>query len=326
MDSRSDEIETFKTQIDLVAYAEDQGYEIDRRRTSRTSVAMRHESNGERILVAKAPNGHFIYASVHDHSDSGTIIDFCQKRGGGTLGHVRRQLRPWIGAAPDPLRTTKSSSSRTKTHLEAVRTDFDAVRVAFEAMSPIEGENVYLTRTRGIPVSTYGHPRFRGRLRTDGRGNVIFPHIQSGGQLTGYEIKNEGWTGFASGGAKRLFCSGIAPDDRELVVCESGIDLLSYATLHGLDGRRFVSTAGALNLEQLALLRSAIQKLPDGGTVVLALDADDGGDVIAEQIEEIHAATGGERIGVRRDSPLTRGFDWNDVLREAAEAPPPPEL
>lgn len=67
MEARSDEIEAFKTQIDLVAFAEDQGYEIDRRRTSRTSVAMRHGTSGERILVAKAGNGHFIYASVHDH-------------------------------------------------------------------------------------------------------------------------------------------------------------------------------------------------------------------------------------------------------------------
>ena len=42
--------------------------------------------------------------------------------------------------------------------------------------------------------------------------------------------------------------------DTELVVCETAIDLLSYAALFGIEGRRFVSTAGALNPEQPALL------------------------------------------------------------------------
>lgn len=56
MEARNDEIEAFKTQVDLVAYAEEQGYEIDRRRTSRAAVAMRHGRSGDRILVAMAPS------------------------------------------------------------------------------------------------------------------------------------------------------------------------------------------------------------------------------------------------------------------------------
>ncbi len=324
MDSRSDELEIFKTDIDLVAFAQDRGYEIDRRRTSRTSIAMKHGVYGDRIIVARGGNGHFIYASVHDHTDNGTIIDFCQKRGSGSLGHVRQQLRPWRGADsarnPGASRTDRGARRR----LEPVRVDFDAVRAAFAAMSPIDGENAYLTHSRSIPAAVYGHERFAGRLRTDARGNVIFPHVQSGGELTGYEIKNDGWTGFASGGAKRLFCSGFAADDTHLVVAESGIDVLSHAALFGIDRRRFVSTAGALNPEQLALLRSAIEKLPEGGTVVLAVDADEGGDAIAEQLGNIHGAAGKGTVSIRRHSP-TRSQDWNDVLRESLGRGPDPE-
>lgn len=314
MDSRTDELEAFKTEIDLVAFAQDLGYEIDRRRTSRTSVAMRHSVKGDKIIVALNANGHHIYASVHDHTDHGSIIDFCQKRGAGSLGHVRRQLRPWIGADVAAKPRGRASNHASKTKLEAVRVDFAAVRAAYDGMSPIAGENAYLTGKRMIPAAVYNHPRFAGRLRTDVRGNVVFPHVQSGGELTGFEIKNDGWTGFASGGAKRLYCSGFAADDRQLVVCESGIDALSYAALFGIDGRRFVSTAGALNPEQVALLRSAIQKLPEGAEIVLAVDADEGGDAIADVVDEIHGAVGRSRVTLRRDSPAGRGLDWNDVL------------
>ncbi len=324
MDSRTDELEAFKVEIDLVAFAQSVGYEIDRRRTSRTSVALRHSTRGDRIIVAVAQDGHFIYASVHDHSDSGSIVDFCQKRSGGSLGHVRKELRPWIGADFAPRGAGQGKARAAHKRLEPVRVDFDSVRSAFDGMSPIVGENAYLTRERGIPMAVYGHERFAGRLRTDARGNVIFPHVQARGQLTGYEIKNVGWTGFTSGGAKRLFCSGFGPEDRQLVICESGIDVLSYAALHGMDARRFVSTAGALNPEQVAILRSAIQKLPEGGEVVLAVDADDGGDVIAEQVAEIHGTVGQGRVAIRRDSPATRGQDWNDVLRKRQRGGPLP--
>ena len=111
---------------------------------------------------------------------------------------------------------------------------------------------------------------------------------------------------------KRLFGSRTEPDDSALVICEAAIDALSYAAVRGIEKRRFVSTAGALSPEQLTLLRSAIAKLPDGGQVVIAVDADDGGDAIAEQLVEVHSAVGRSGVSIVRDSPLTSGLDWNE--------------
>ena len=324
MRERNEELEAFKSEIDLVEFALDRGYQIDRRRTSRTSVAMRHEVNRDRIIVARSADGHYIYASVHDHTDHGSIIDFCQNRDGGNLGQVRKLLRPWIGGSLKTTRRRSAAGQISKQVIEPVRTDFEAVAAAFESMRVIESENTYLTGARSIPVLVYGHVRFAGRLRVDARGNVIFPHIQAGGQITGYEIKNEGWTGFASGGAKRLFCSGFGSDDTSLVVTESGIDALSYAALFGIGQKRFMSTAGALNPEQVVLLRSAMQKLSGDAEVVLAVDADEGGDSIAEQIQETFEAVGNATLKFRRHSPSTRGLDWNDVLRSSGGPPPPP--
>ena len=42
-------------------------------------------------------NGHYIFFSVRDDNDHGTIIDFLQRRENLSLGAVRQILRPWIG-------------------------------------------------------------------------------------------------------------------------------------------------------------------------------------------------------------------------------------
>lgn len=94
----------------------------------------------------------------------------------------------------------------------------------------------------------------------------------------------------------------------------------SHAALFGLDDARFLSTAGTLNPHQPALLRSAMGKLPAGGRVVAAVDHDDGGDAIAEQIEAVFTALSRPDITLQRHSPEAAGADWNDVAR-AYESP-----
>ena len=52
--------------------------------------------------------------------------------------------------------------------------------------------------------------RFAGRIRRDDKGNAAFPHFDEKG-LSGYELKNVGFTGFASGGKKALWLSQEFP-------------------------------------------------------------------------------------------------------------------
>lgn len=49
---RADELERFKTAINLTEYAAGQGYLLDRRASSRNSVVMRHP-NGDKIVIAR---------------------------------------------------------------------------------------------------------------------------------------------------------------------------------------------------------------------------------------------------------------------------------
>ena len=168
-------------------------------------------------------------------------------------------------------------------------------------------------------------------MRIGEYGNVLFPHwnkdASGGKKLCGFEKKNSGFTGFSSHGMKGLWCSAATDQDRRMVVAETTIDALSYAALFGYDDARFFSIAGQMNPHQPALLNQAMQKMPAGSKIILAVDHDAGGDAIAEYIEPIYKhvrdTIGRTDLELVIDRPEIHGQDWNDVLRGRGKASRP---
>lgn len=322
MSDRHDELEGFKRGVNLTEYAATRGFQLDRKASSRNSAVMVHPA-GDKIIVAKGSDGHWVYFSVRDPADHGSIVDFVQRRQGGTIGDVRKALRPWTGG-PLPSAFTRPPPSAFVRDLDHIPRDLAAVRARFEAMEPANGRQPYLEDVRRIPAAVLADPAFADRIRTDAYGGAVFPHYTRGGLLCGYEIKNQNYTGFASGGTKGLFVSRrTAEDDRRLVIAETAIDALSYAAVRGQPATRYASTGGELNPEQPELLVAAIAGLPDGAEVVLAVDHDDGGAKIGRRIEAAFAAAARSGLSLRYDRPPTPGEDWNDELRKAAGRPMP---
>ena len=54
------ELEKFKTEIDLRAYAAEQSYHLDRKASWRGSAVMRH-ANADKIVISQKPDGHYTY-------------------------------------------------------------------------------------------------------------------------------------------------------------------------------------------------------------------------------------------------------------------------
>lgn len=316
-----DELENFKTHINLSEYAAAQGYVFDRRASSRNSAVMRNES-GDKIVIALGEDRHWIYFSVRDDGDNGSIIDFVQKRQHLTLGGVRQALRPWIGGARHLVRPQPDLFAR---ELAQITRDRARVLLELARMKPLAVHR-YLEEERGIPAALLISPRFAGKLKVDFRTNAVFPHADQDGPC-GYEVKNNAFTGFAPGGEKGLWFSAANSTDTALVIAESGIDALSYAVLHPGDHARYASTGGAMNPTQPDLIRSAIGKMGQGSRIVIASDNDPGGHALADQIEALARETGRKDLLIHRDQPPGDGQDWNDVLRTArplASAPPQP--
>lgn len=316
------ELEAFKTNIDLRAYAADAfGFTLDPKASSVSSAVMRGP-DGEKIVIARdRRDGHYVYFAVGDPSDSGSIIDFAQRRGVGSLGETRKTLRLYLGQPANlPPR------ARFERPLEPIQRDIAAVRAAVAGMRQLEASgHPYLNR-RGLSPATLAHPRFAGRILIDDRGNAVFVHQDHDG-VCGFELKNDQFTRFSKGGAKGAFGStNDAPDDA-LVVAESAIDLLSYAQMFGIGKRRFMSLAGQVSPAQGGLLERAATTTPPGARIILAFDNDAAGHALANRLAPIF--TGASRnLIVIQHFPPAHGTDWNDVLRERCAPPhsPPPEL
>jgi hypothetical protein len=312
--TRQQEIDDFKRRINLTEYAAAQGYALDRKECSRNSVTMRYPG-GDKIIVGKDSNsGHWIYFSVRDDADNGTIIDFIQNRQRLDLGGVRKELRPWVRENPNPPRRPPQASFVGD--VEPITRDLARIRAQFAAMRPVQGAHPYLERERRIPAAVLADPRFAGKVYTDQHGNAVFPHHDRDG-LCGFELRNARYKGFAKGGQKGLWYSAHAPDDRILVITESAIESLSYHAIHRPEGTRYFSIAGEMNPAQRQLLQSAFLKLPPGATVRIATNHDVGGRHLAGEIKAIALATSRADLALTDSHPEREGADWNDVLRAA---------
>ena len=302
------ELEAFKTNIDLRAYAAAQGYQLDKRDSWQGSAVMRHPA-GDKIVIKRGPDSHYIFFSVHREA-SGSIIDFVQALQNLSLGAVRIELRPWVGQPPVPVPVFSPLLKTTKDRMR-VETEYRKMQDA--------RRHPYLENERALPAALLQHERFAGRVRMDARGNAVFPHFDAEG-LCGYEIKNAGFTGFAAGGSKGLWFSHARLDDNRLVFCESAIDAMSHHVLfpagprEGEDRARYASIGGKPNPMQPELIRAAIARMPVDSEIVSAMDADADGAKLAGVVRHAVELTGRDDLRFVVDEPF--GFkDFNDALR-----------
>jgi hypothetical protein len=314
-----EELEDFKTHINLSEYAAGQGYRLDRKESSRNSAVMRSDA-GDKIIIARGHDRHWVYFSVRDDRDNGSIIDFVQNRKGLKLGGVRQELRPWAGGG---RLLTRPHPDLFAQQIEPITKDRAQVLLALARMKTLAFHR-YLEEERRIPRAVLQSPRFAGKIRVDFTCNAIFPHADQDGPC-GYEIKNKGFTGFAKGGDKGLWFSAARVGDTALIIAETAIDALSYAVLHPDDNARYASIAGAMNPNQSALVRSAIERMGQGAAVIIATDSDEGGRDLAGQIEAIAEETGLADLAIRTDLPVGQGDDWNDALKAMKPPTPSPQ-
>lgn len=310
MATGDDELEQFKTQINLCEYAASIGFETDRKQSSKRNAVMRN-SQGDKIAIVRRSTGHWVYINTHGQ-DSGSIIDFVQAQKSLSIGQVRKELRPWIsGKVSSRISFT---DEREEFKILPIDRDLSKVNEHWRQTRSLQADDQYLPK-RGISNAVLEDPIFADRIRVDHRSNMIFPHWNVRGEFCGFEIKNQGFTGFSPSGEKGLWCSRPQPNDQIMVISESAIDALSMATLFGISNKRFFSTGGQCSLQQLACLKSAINNMPIPPVIWLAMDNDDGGkrlvDGIRAGLESV--STSFHQMVDKR--PEIQGSDWNDILR-----------
>jgi hypothetical protein len=318
------DLEAYKREINLVEYAISCGYELRKKESYRAARVLKHAGDNHKIVVARdATDNHWVYFAIQPgyegvkgrgparNVDNGTIVDFIlsRERGRFDMKQVHEECRGWLGR-PDPLPPRPEHDVLPSHPTERDRL---AVAMRYQAAQVTAG-HAYL-QERGLSPQTLQDPRFRDSWRQDARGNALFVHRDAEG-ISGYEVKNREFTGFASGGIKSVWHSSARAGDKTLVIAESAIDAMSYHQLHPRSDARYMSIGGMPNDGQLALLKRAAAKMPPGSTIVAAVDADRGGDLLHGVLERSMAQP---HVRFVRHSPsLDRCKDWNDVLQRQA--------
>src|ERR1019366_3300340 len=189
------ELDSFKRDIHLVQFAvERYGYVRDRRESSVSSHVLRHEASRDKLVVRRDADGHWTYFSVRDGRDSGTVIDFVQARRGRGLREVREELRRYLGRPHPPFELPRAPSPAAPPEPRAVGEAF---------VQALRAETSPYLNARGLRPETLRDMRFAETWRLGPRQNVLFVHTDDAGVVTGFEVKNHGFTGFATGGARR---------------------------------------------------------------------------------------------------------------------------
>jgi hypothetical protein len=286
----------YKQDIDLVQFLESEGFAKDRRRSTRRWPVLEN-AEGRKLIVGHNQNTReYFYFNPEDRRDRGTVVDYVV----GKL-HVDtstkegwQQLHEYIGRYTGDLshilanRTTGAVESQPAK--EATRSK---AMSHFFRLDPFTNTN-YLMEKRGLSVDTIGHRAFIGKIfnktfvsKKTGETviNTVFP-MESEQGTTAILLKNNSPTGLVNGHTwgerlESIWVSNMPHNHRpkEMLICESPIDALSYHQLHPPKepyDRLYVATGGQpSSLQPLTVQRLINRVKPE--QVILAHDNDNSG-------------------------------------------------
>jgi hypothetical protein len=330
----SAEIERLKANADLVSYAcRRRNYAVDPQESSprgNPTHWVLKRPDGRKVLALQTQDC-WLYYDLKLYGEvlgsrtpirgegHGTIIDFIQEelglpKGPGTpgFGLALRELRDFVGAAPVPSDFARTNSAASPPPGPRAATP-EVLQAWQAAQSPKTSR--YLT-SRGLTAATLNSERFIGTWRVDRRQNVLFPHRDAAGTLTGFDIKNYGISIFSKGGVKtgvwRSNPNPLPTEDPYYLLTEASINNLSFQQLHPQMAIEHRAFGGRIGKEQLRVVATELKSLSRTTTVLLGFDGngDLAGREYERQIREVLPAW----LRAERTHP-PRGKDWNEYLQ-----------
>ena len=264
-------------------------------------------TNGaDTIIIKRQADQNYTFWSPTSQG-KGSVIDLVMWQENVSLKDACRIARERI--------TGQIQDAKSFKHIEPVK-EFDREQV--QQLIPVK--SLKYLENRGI--DNLYHGRFKETIFTDKRGNAVFPHKNTAGEIVGYAMKNNNFNSFSAGGKKTIWKSNKFEKDNQLVITESAIDALSYGKLMNkrdpkqMFSTRFISTEGAFSPEVKELIKNEISAMSLTTKVVAAFDNDDQGWKYATELKELCESIG---YKCRTDIPKVKGYDWNQVLIKCLE-------
>ncbi len=290
------QLSDYKQQIDLVQFLETEGFAKDRRKSTRRWPVLENVEGRKLIIGHNQKTSEYFYYNPDDSRDKGTIVDYVigklnidtsAKEGwlqlheylGQYRGDLSHMLKNKPSASPDSQPANEANRRNAMSH--------------YFRLDPLTNTD-YLMNKRGLIVDTIGHRAFIGKIfnkaftsRKTGELviNTVFPMENEQG-TTAILLKNDSPTGLVNGHTwgerlESVWVSNLPKghQPKELLICESPVDALSYHQLHPPKepyDRLYVATGGQpSSLQPLTVQRLIDRVKPE--QVILAHDNDNSG-------------------------------------------------
>jgi hypothetical protein len=305
------ELERFKSEINLKDFFQELGYETDSKKSTRKTYVLKNA--GEVLIVSRDTDGHYVYFNAQNPADSGTIIDYIQKRTGKNLGQVRKTLRAYMqGYSPSEHLNTSNPSD--------IREYYNKERYFSTKWNELSKDIYEWQEIREISGETIKQNEF---VRTDENDNYYFAVFNEFGITGLYKTDNRMQDKkFEKGSIKGIWGNKkLNKGIKRIIITETPIDSLSIQELNKLGEVEYdesetlhIATLGRLGDEAKNTLEKVFNALPNA-KIVLATDNDSAGQEIASEVLKI--ADNGKRETIR----VTFGDakDANEYLQNVKE-------
>ena len=302
--------------INPMNFLERLGYVKNKKESS--NVSAKYENGHDIIIVKQAKSGDYVYFNATDDRDCGTIVDFCKNRNIDIKQAFITQENETM-TKPSIRELYNLAITTTKNRVEQLANFQELANKNYPKFFDKEFTDManydlpYLTKTRGIEpaiIREFG-------VKKDDRGNACFPHYNIyDKKITGWEVKNDNFTGFNSSGTRNLGIAKIGDKLGSLIICESFIDAMSYHKLHNTPANAlYVSTGGTFTPEQINQLKTLMDDYYHK-EIIIAVDKDEAGEKYAQKLEAIAVEV--KATHCIRVQPLSTK-DWNEELLHQRE-------
>lgn len=253
-------IARYKTDINLVAYLETKGFELDKKDSTRNWPVMR-DASGRKLLISRnSTNSQYYYTNVHDGSDKGNIISLVAKdykldlSGPEGWKELHKVCSEMIGNHYYTETNNRNVKQFTHTPEEGIIREY--------RIDPLKNTQ-FLEQDRRLSLDTIFAPEFDKKIfnrpfvdqtfETAGK-NTVFP-LENLKGITGLIVRNPTWNQIVGQKADGIWVSNLLPDQpvRSAFIAESPIDCLSYHQLNPPQNpgeRLYLSTAGTIGQQQ----------------------------------------------------------------------------
>lgn len=298
--TQSQELEKFKSEVNLAEFIVAHGATVLSRSTSNSYRIRYHDE----IYLVSIKNHVWLFYCVTDDTKRGSIIDFCNTVLGITnLGLIRKYIRRYLERKPH-IYTNINVKPSTNVDIDVYSKDlkYDKWRIYSHRVWAERCINVSFIKS------------VLNNVAVDLRGNLCFKIFDNGMNVIGYEVK--GLNGFKQNiGSKQGIAVAGDYNSDTAVICESMFDCLSYFELHGSPDNPYLlfSLSGQLTETQLLTLYQMVtrySRLNRLSNVIVATDNDAQGCKYAQRIRNTLLP-----LSLNLDVHYSTMKDWNDELK-----------